>query len=142
MRVQPHLPSRPFTATVIESCGAALCACSAANRPAPPEPRIRMSVSRVFGTIGWRARPRPGPDLPYAQTLQCFGAARFRLRIHARVQAFAVAVHCNEQGAESVDAELPQRLGIEVIEVHVLDRFDPGGLERRRAADDGEVDAA
>src|SRR5918996_5040661 len=45
MRVQPHLPSRPFTATVTESSGAALCACSAANRPAPPEPRIRMSVS-------------------------------------------------------------------------------------------------
>src|SRR6185436_18580787 len=45
MRVQPHLPSSPFTATVIDSSGATLCACSAANNPAPPEPRIRMSVS-------------------------------------------------------------------------------------------------
>src|SRR5688572_23456704 len=45
MRVQPHLPSSPFTATVMESSGAALCACSAAKSPAPPEPRIRMSVS-------------------------------------------------------------------------------------------------
>src|SRR5688572_29947814 len=45
MRVQPHLPSSPFTATVTASSGAALCACNAANRPAPPEPRIRMSVS-------------------------------------------------------------------------------------------------
>src|SRR3954468_24913291 len=45
MRVQPHLPRSPFTATLIAACGAALCACSAANRPAPPEPRIRMSVS-------------------------------------------------------------------------------------------------
>src|SRR5688572_25769916 len=45
MRVQPHLPSSPFTATVIESSGAALWACSAAKRPVPPEPRIRMSVS-------------------------------------------------------------------------------------------------
>src|SRR5574339_771501 len=51
MRVQPHLPSRPFTATVMESSGAALCACSAANSPAPPEPRIRMSLlsSRTGG---------------------------------------------------------------------------------------------
>src|SRR5260221_11058409 len=48
MRVQPHLPSKPFTATVIESCGAAWCACSAANSPAPPEPRIRMSVSTLL----------------------------------------------------------------------------------------------
>ena len=28
--------------------GAAWCACSAANRPAPPEPRIRMSVVEAF----------------------------------------------------------------------------------------------
>src|SRR5260221_13748975 len=48
MRVQPHLPSRPFTATVIERSGDALCACSAAKSPAPPAPRIRMSVSRVL----------------------------------------------------------------------------------------------
>src|SRR5262245_28817443 len=30
----------------MSSSGAALCACSAANSPAPPEPRIRMSVCR------------------------------------------------------------------------------------------------
>src|SRR6185295_15953526 len=47
IRVQPHLPSKPFTATVIESSGAARCACSAANKPAPPAPRIRRSVSSV-----------------------------------------------------------------------------------------------
>src|SRR5258708_39309208 len=48
MRVQPHLPSKPFTATVIESRGAAWCACNAANSPAPPDPSIRMSVSSDF----------------------------------------------------------------------------------------------
>src|ERR1700690_1084322 len=47
MRVQPHLPSRPLTAMVIDSSGAPWCACKAANRPAPPEPSIRMSVWRV-----------------------------------------------------------------------------------------------
>src|SRR5271165_7104060 len=46
MRVQPHLPSRPLLATTISRSGLALNACSAANRPAPPEPRIRMSVVR------------------------------------------------------------------------------------------------
>src|SRR5712691_2861261 len=44
MRVQPHLPSRPLVATVTSSSGFAACACSAANSPAPPDPRIRMSV--------------------------------------------------------------------------------------------------
>src|SRR5712692_639720 len=48
MRVQPHLPSSPFTATVIERAGLALCAWSAANSPAPPDPRIRTSVSTDF----------------------------------------------------------------------------------------------
>src|SRR5438445_4777202 len=44
MRVHPHLPSRPLTATVIASDGSAWCPCSAANSPAPPAPRIRISV--------------------------------------------------------------------------------------------------
>src|SRR5215467_12554741 len=46
MRVQPHLPSRPLLAMVTSRSGLALSACSAANRPAPPEPRIKMSVVR------------------------------------------------------------------------------------------------
>src|SRR5271166_3938549 len=44
MRVQPHLPSNPLLASVMSRSGSALQACSAANSPAPPEPRIRMSV--------------------------------------------------------------------------------------------------
>src|SRR5256712_1059718 len=53
MRVQPHFPSKPLLTTVTSRSGLALCACSAANRPAPPEPRIKMSVlsrSRVMGS--------------------------------------------------------------------------------------------
>src|SRR5215813_3786107 len=46
MRVQPHLPSRPLVAMVTSRSGLALSACSAANRPAPPEPRIKTSVLR------------------------------------------------------------------------------------------------
>src|SRR3954463_7417254 len=44
MRVQPHLPSSPLTATVMDRPGSAWWAWRAANNPAPPEPRIRMSV--------------------------------------------------------------------------------------------------
>src|SRR5262249_48998237 len=46
MRVQPHLPSNPLVAMVTSRSGSALSACSAANNPAPPEPRIKMSVAR------------------------------------------------------------------------------------------------
>src|SRR5665213_450400 len=46
MRVQPHLPSSPLLAIVMSRSGFAFKACSAANSPAPPEPRIRMSVLR------------------------------------------------------------------------------------------------
>src|SRR5439155_23883821 len=47
MRVHPARPSNPLTATAIDSRGERSAACSAAQRPAPPAPRIRMSVSRL-----------------------------------------------------------------------------------------------
>src|SRR5262249_55686645 len=50
--VQPHFPSRPLVAMVTPRSGLALCACSAANRPAPPEPRIKMSVLRRSRGMG------------------------------------------------------------------------------------------
>src|SRR5579862_2013317 len=46
MRVQPHLPSRPLLTMAMSRSGLALCACSAANSPAPPVPRIKISVCR------------------------------------------------------------------------------------------------
>src|SRR5215469_9362757 len=52
MRVQPHFPNRPLVATVTSRSGLALRACSAANRPAPPEPRIKMSVLRRSRGMG------------------------------------------------------------------------------------------
>src|SRR5579859_1895213 len=60
MRVQPHLPSSPLTAMVMSRPGAARLACSAANRPAPPAPRMRMSVlsSRMTRASGARRRSR------------------------------------------------------------------------------------
>src|SRR5258706_1917233 len=53
-----------------------------------------------------------------------------------------MAVHRDEQRTESLDAELPQRLGIEIVEIDVFNLLDPRRLERGGAADDREVDAA
>src|SRR5262249_46430260 len=58
MRVQPHFPSKPLLATVTSRSGLALSACSAANRPAPPEPRIKMSVLRRSRVIGCSEQAR------------------------------------------------------------------------------------
>src|SRR5215475_5418221 len=44
MRVHPDSPSRPLTQMRIATCGLASKACRAANNPAPPLPRIRISV--------------------------------------------------------------------------------------------------
>jgi hypothetical protein len=53
-----------------------------------------------------------------------------------------VAVHRHAQRAEVADAEPPQRLGVQVVQVDVLDLLDPGGFQRGGAADDGQVGAA
>ena len=58
------------------------------------------------------------------------------------VQTSTVAVHRDQQRSEIVNAELPEAFRIEVIEVDVLDRVDPRRLQRRRAADDCEIDTA
>src|SRR5512145_2478954 len=51
---------------------------------------------------------------PHAKPLQHFGAPGSRLGIDARIEALAMAVHGNEQGPETVDTELPQRLRVQV----------------------------
>src|SRR5215471_15805990 len=51
-------------------------------------------------------------------------------------------IHRHQQGTEAADAELPQTFRIELFEIHVLDRLDPGRLECRSATDDGKVSTA
>ena len=85
---------------------------------------------------------RRGHHSLHAEAGQHLGAPRLRVVGDVAVEAAAVAVHADEQRPEVADAELPQRLGVEVVEVDVLDLLDPGRLERRGAADDREVDAA
>src|SRR5712691_2806761 len=120
MRVQPHLPSRPLTAMVTSRSGAAFLACSAANRPAPPAPRMRTSVSSWFIARASVRRAEAGQD----RVAPCR-----RVALHARIKRPAVRVHGDHEGAEALDAEAPQALRMQVVEVDVLDRLDPGGLE-------------
>src|SRR5216684_6477145 len=80
--------------------------------------------------------------LTHAESAQRRRAALLRCPLHFRVETAAMTVHRHQQRAEVPDAKLPQRFGIEVIEVHVLDRLDPGRLQRRGDAADGAVGAA
>src|SRR4051794_23432092 len=56
------------------------------------------------------------------------------------VERIAVRVDPYGQRAEVLDAELPEALGHQLLPGHLLDLLDLRGLERRGAADDGEVD--
>src|SRR5207248_5844826 len=56
------------------------------------------------------------------------------------VERVAVRVDADGERAEVLDPELPQALGHQLLPGDLLDLLDLGRLERRRAADDGEVD--
>src|SRR5215831_1569346 len=114
MRVQPHFPSRPLLATVTSRSGLALSACSAANRPAPPEPRIKMSVlsrSRVMRSSKQARqqderddRRQPGCD---RRKLFLFVAPR-KILYHQQAQS-SQHVHQEEED-ETTLGKLHQRL--------------------------------
>ena len=114
---------------VTSRSGLAFLACSAANRPAPPAPRMRMSVAR------WFTLTRP-------HALQDRGAASHGLVVARGVERAAMRIHGHHQRAEMFDAEAPQTFGMQVVHLDVLDRLDPGGLQRRCTADHGEIGAA
>src|SRR6266511_1260740 len=56
------------------------------------------------------------------------------------VERVAVGVDAHGEGAEVLDAELPEALGHQFLPGDLLDLLDLRRLERRRAADDREVD--
>src|SRR5262245_36911542 len=58
------------------------------------------------------------------------------------VERVAVRVDADRERAEVLDAELPEALGHELLPGDLLDLLDLGRLERRRPADDREVDHA
>src|SRR5690349_8058999 len=83
MRVQPHLPSRPFTAIATESSGRARFACSAAKRPAPPLPRMRMSVRALLTAPGPGFRSGPCLEDPETRDVRgAVGAPHLAERLH------------------------------------------------------------
>src|ERR687891_1667716 len=86
--------------------------------------------------LGERAGTPRKPSKSGIELLQLL-AGRF---LHVVVERAAVRVDGNGEGAEVLDAELPEALGHELLPVDLLDLLDLGRLERGRAADDGEVD--
>src|SRR3712207_2313920 len=56
------------------------------------------------------------------------------------VERRAVGVDRDGEGAEALDAELPEALGHELLPLDLLDLLDLSRLERRGAPDDREVD--
>ena len=51
-------------------------------------------------------------------------------------------IHPDQQRAEMPDAKTPQAFRMQIVEIDILDLLDPGGLQRRRAADDRQIGAA
>src|SRR4051812_12448197 len=56
------------------------------------------------------------------------------------VERVAVGVDPDRRGPEVLDAELPEALGHQLLPGDLLDLLDLGRLQRRRSADDREVD--
>src|SRR5436190_8853299 len=63
-----------------------------------------------------------------------------RRSLHVVVERVAVSVDADGQRAEVLDAELPEALGHEFLPRDLFDLLDLRRLERRRTADDREVD--
>src|SRR6059036_3081998 len=61
-------------------------------------------------------------------------------RLNVVVERVAVRVDADRERAEVLDPEAPQALGHERLPGDLLDLLDLSGLERRRPADDREVD--
>src|SRR5437868_8175597 len=101
----------------------------------------RKSAARRIAKFIGSSSYSYGAILAYAQLAQRLRAPRLGSRVDSRVETFAAAVHGDEQRTEAAHAEFPQRLRIKIVEVDVLDRYHPRGLERRGPADDREVRA-
>src|SRR5947207_1228885 len=82
-----------------------------------------------------RLRPRSKPGIELFQLL-------LRGGLHVVVERVAVCVDADGQWAEVLDPKLPEALGHQLLPGNLLDLLDLRGLERRRAADDCEIDHA
>src|SRR5438067_4213066 len=126
MRVQPLLPTRPLEARTISSFGSRSPACSAASSPAPPLPMTSRSA-RSSSTLASSLDPEAGVDVSQAS---------LGLGLDVAVDVAAEAVHADGERAQSIDAQLPEALRHQLLEVDLFDRVDLERLDRGRAADD------
>src|SRR4026207_1305314 len=93
---------------------------------------VRALVRGFEGRAGRSKKPlKPG-----IQVLQSL----LRRLLDVVEERRAVGVDADGERAEILDAELPEALGHELLPGDLLDLLDLRGLERRGAADDGEVD--
>src|ERR1700757_4439505 len=96
---------------------------------------VRPSVRGLPGRWGRSRNPSLKPCIELLQLLR-------RRSLYVVVERVAVRVDADRERAEVLDAELPEALGHQVLPGDLLDLLDLGRLERRRPADDREVDHA
>src|ERR1700752_4609353 len=109
----------------------------------------RPSISRRFKPLSMtcvRPRSRGFPSRVGTVRNECSSDACIDLlqlregtALDVVVERAAVGVDSDRERAEVLHAELPEALGHELLPGDLLDLLDLRGLERRRAADDGEV---
>src|SRR6201997_1933132 len=120
---------------------------------AVPQPSFTMSMcSPATSRMSSHARgPRPlsrtcvrPPSLWMPMSKPCIELLQLLRRrcLDVVVERVAVRVDADRERAEVLDAELPEALGHQVLPGDLLDLLDLGRLERRRPADDREVDHA
>src|SRR5215469_4210692 len=78
----------------------------------------------------------------HAERSERGSALRARVGVDHGIDAPTVAVHRHAQRTEVAHAKAPQALRMQVVEIDILDRLDPGRLQRGGAADDGEIRTA
>src|ERR1700722_19943012 len=129
MRVQPHLPSSPLLATVMSRSGFAFKACSAPNSPAPPEPRIRMSVLRCSTFMA---------SSEYAHEKQETYEGRYRVRdgreLFLAVPPIEILDHQNTQTAEQMHGEQKHQTAFRELDQRLIAPAQET-IEPRRAVD-------
>src|SRR5262249_7758684 len=112
------------------------------NIPSISRRFIPLSITWVRpstrGLPGRRGRSRKPSLKPGIELLQLF----LGTGLDVVVERVAVRVDADREGAEVLDAELPEALGHELLPGDLFDLLDLRRLERCGAADDGEVDHA
>src|SRR6476469_11033030 len=94
---------------------------------------VRPISRGLPGLAGTPSQPSSKPGIELLQLVVGAG-------LDVVVGRVSVRVDPDDERAEVLDPELPEALGHELLPEHLLDLLDLRRLERRGAADDGEVD--